>query len=416
LAFPVTDDVEAGMMRRPVCTALQSTVAADEAARRRWDVVIAGAGPAGAVAARQLAIQGVSVLLVDKGAFPRWKVCGCCLNGATLGALEALGMGDLVRRLGACRLSRMRLAVGPTQATLPLPAGAALSREALDSALVREAIVAGAAFLSRTEAVLLPEADSVCTVRLRSGSAESTTVGRLAIAADGLGGTFLKMIDGMAPRVRSASPIGVGAVFDDAPELFTPGTIFMACGRGAYVGAVRLEDGRLDVAAALNRARLRRSSGIGPWLRETLEECRFPVPHGWAAADWRGTPPLTRFRSRMAHHRLFVVGDSAGYVEPFTGEGISWAIQGAVLLVPHVLDGLDRWNSDRPAKWDARYRRFFRARKKVCVLVREVLRHRTATRATVALLGRAPRLASRWMGEISTLDPEIMAIVEGRTR
>jgi flavin-dependent dehydrogenase len=404
------------MMRSPDSTVLPSTVAVDEAAQRRWDVVVAGAGPAGAVAARQLAIQGVSVLLVDKGTFPRWKVCGCCLNGATLGALETLGLGDLVPGLGARRLSRMRLAVGPTQATLQLPEGVALSREALDSALIREAITAGAAFLSRTEAVLLPGANSVCTVRLRSGSVESNTVARLAVAADGLGGTFLKMADGMAPDVRPASPIGVGAVFDDVPVFFEPGTIFMACGRGAYVGAVRLEDGRLDVAAAVNRARLRESSGIGPLLCETLQACGFPVPRGWAAADWRGTPPLTRFRSRMAHHRLFVVGDSAGYVEPFTGEGISWAIQGAVLLVSYVLDALDRWTADLPAQWDTRYRRFFRARKKVCVLVRKVLEHRSAARATVALLGRAPWLASRWVKEISSLDAEIAAIAEGRTR
>jgi flavin-dependent dehydrogenase len=407
--------MDAGMMRQADRTTLNPTIDVDEAARRRWDVVIAGAGPAGAVAARQLATLDVSVLLVDKASFPRWKVCGCCLNGAALGTLEALGLGDLVHRSGAHRLSRMHLAVGPAKATLRLPRAAALSREAFDAALIEEAIGAGAAFLPATEAVLLPETDAWRKVRLRSGAAESSVLCRLAIAADGLGGTFLRMTEGMAPRITPSSPIGAGAVFDEAPEFFTPGTIFMACGRGAYVGAVRLEDGRLDVAAALSRKRLRQSAGLGPLLRDTLEDCGFPSPSGCSDADWRGTPPLTRFRSRVAGHRLFVVGDSAGYVEPFTGEGMSWAIQAAVLVVSYVLEGLERWNPVLAAGWERRYRRFFRARKKVCLLVRELLRYRLPARAAVELLGRAPWLASPGVRMISTRDAQVRAIAEGRS-
>jgi flavin-dependent dehydrogenase len=403
------------MMQHPDRATLRPTTNLDEAARRRWDVVVAGAGPAGAVAARQLAIHGVSVLLVDRASFPRWKVCGCCLNGAALRTLEAIGLGDPVQRSGAQRLSRMHLAVGPARATLRIPRGVALSREAFDSSLIAEAIEAGVAFLPATEAVLLPETDVLCKVRLRSGDAESTTHGRLAIAADGLGGTFLRMAAGLAPRVTPSSPIGAGAVFDEAPEFFAPGTIFMACGRGAYVGAVRLEDGRLDVAAALSRERLRQSSGLGPLLRDTLVDCGFPPPRGFSRADWRGTPPLTRSRERVASQRLFVVGDSAGYVEPFTGEGMSWAIQASVLLVSHVLEGLDRWNADLPSRWEHEYRRFFRARKRVCLLVRALLEYRPPARAAVALLGRAPWLASPCVRIISTWDARVQAITEGRS-
>jgi flavin-dependent dehydrogenase len=403
------------MMQHPQRTAVRPTVELDEAARRCWDVVIAGAGPAGAVAARQLATHDVSVLLVDRASFPRWKVCGCCLNGAALRTLEALGLGAPVRQSGAHRLSRMYLAVGPAKAILRLPHGVALSREAFDAALIEEAIDAGASFLPATEAVLLPDADALCKVRLRSGPEEIFTVGRVAIAADGLGGSFLRMTGGMAPRVASNSPIGAGAVFEEAPEFFGPGTVYMACGRGAYVGAVRLEDGRLDIAAALSRKQLRRSSGLGFLLRETLESCGFPSPSGCTHADWRGTPPLTRFRTRVAGHRLFVVGDSAGYVEPFTGEGMSWAIQAAVLLVSYVLEGLDRWDSRLPARWESCYRRFFRARRKVCLLARALLRYRPPARAAAELLGRAPGLVSPWVRSISTWDAQVQAVAEGRT-
>jgi flavin-dependent dehydrogenase len=147
-----------------------------------------------------------------------------------------------------------------------------------------------------------------------------------------------------------------------------------------------------------------------------LGECGFAIPDGLAEAGWRGTPPLTRSRRRLAHHRLFVVGDSAGYVEPFTGEGVSWAIQAAVLLSSHVLDALERWRDEMPATWEIRYRRFFRIRKRTCVLASALLRHHLLARATVTLLGRAHRLASPWVRTISSLDSEVQAIAERLAR
>ena len=56
-----------------------------------FDALVIGAGPAGAVAARELARRGASVLLVDKSRFPRPKVCGCCVNGAAVGTLKRHG-------------------------------------------------------------------------------------------------------------------------------------------------------------------------------------------------------------------------------------------------------------------------------------------------------------------------------------
>ncbi|HEY7428386.1 MAG TPA: FAD-dependent oxidoreductase, partial [Gemmataceae bacterium] len=71
-----------------------ATTGLEEASRRTWDVVVVGAGPAGAMAAHELARRGCAVLLVDRAAFPRWKVCGCCLNGHALVTLQAAGLGQ----------------------------------------------------------------------------------------------------------------------------------------------------------------------------------------------------------------------------------------------------------------------------------------------------------------------------------
>ena len=59
-----------------------------EVAAKLWDVVIIGAGPAGSTLALELTRQGFEVLLVDRASFPRGKVCGGCLNGNALAALD----------------------------------------------------------------------------------------------------------------------------------------------------------------------------------------------------------------------------------------------------------------------------------------------------------------------------------------
>src|SRR5262249_20214497 len=74
------------------------------------DCAVVGAGPAGSLAARQVAQQGLQVLLIDRAAFPRWKVCGCCLNLAALASLNAVGLQSLVCRHEAVLLQTMCLA------------------------------------------------------------------------------------------------------------------------------------------------------------------------------------------------------------------------------------------------------------------------------------------------------------------
>ncbi len=75
-------------------------------ASRLWDVVVIGAGPAGAVSALLLAREGKKVLLVDKAVFPRSKVCGSCLSSKTLDYLNQAGLGDLPSSLNAGKNNR----------------------------------------------------------------------------------------------------------------------------------------------------------------------------------------------------------------------------------------------------------------------------------------------------------------------
>ncbi len=100
----------------------------------------------------------------------------------------------------------------------------------------------------------------------------------------------------------------------------------MAVGKDGYVGLVRLRDGSLHLAAALRPGPCARPAGRASAASVLLAAAGFPAIDGLASARWQGTPDSTRRTRPLADARVFVLGDAAGYVEPFTGEGIAWAL------------------------------------------------------------------------------------------
>jgi menaquinone-9 beta-reductase len=379
---------------------LTATTTMEEAARRTRGAVVVGAGPAGATAARELARRGADVLLVDRASFPRWKVCGCCLNGRAARLLSAAGLGNLVAIRQAVPLKSICLTSGGRLARVPLSGGAALSRESFDAALIQAAVEAGAAFLPETRAILLEKdakslgCDSPRRILLQKGDKHSEVSARVVLAADGLAGQFL-------PRNATAdmgARIGAGTTTADAPDFYRPGVVYMTCGAGGYTGMVRLEDGRLDAAAAFDASEVRGAGGPGAAAVRLLHEAGWPVPDGLADLPWRGTPPLTRRAGQVAAERLFVVGDAAGYVEPFTGEGMAWALASGTAVAPLAARGAERWRPELVRQWAAVHRRVISRRQTVCRAAAAVLRRPWLTRLMVDLLSRAPVLAAPVIG------------------
>jgi menaquinone-9 beta-reductase len=333
------------------------------------DVLVIGAGPAGAVTARELARQGSRVLLVDKAAFPRPKVCGCCLNGAAVATLERLGLAHVLR--DAVRLQHVTVAAGRRSANLTLPRGVALSRDLFDARLVEAAVKAGVEFRPNT------------MVRLPIGRDPKG----ITIIASGLTG------GDATPELGSRIGAGVMLPAEDSPAFFASGTVYMATGRGGYVGLVRVEDGRLDVAAAFDAAFVKSAGGLCAAAEAILSEVGWPVPTDLAEQAWKGTPALTRTSARLAGYRFFVVGDAAGYVEPFTGEGMAWALMSAAALAPLALRAIREWDDRFVPEWEATHYRTVGKRQQVCRIVSRVLRSPSLTRLAVGVLGLCPILS-----------------------
>ena len=371
---------------------LAPTLTLEQAAGRTWPVIVVGAGPAGAVVAGLIARAGSRVLLVDRTNFPRTKVCGCCLNGRALSALAEAGLKSLPAQLGAVPLTAFRLAAGGREAEMPLDRGVSLSRQAFDTALVRHAIECGVDFLPATRAVHATGHSEECRALLLARQDEEREVAaRVVVAADGLGGSLLA--EGRPARIRVDSRIGAGVVVEFPPLFYSAGTIYMATGEAGYVGLVRLESGSLDIACALDPGAVRSSGGPGEVAAHILAAVGWPVPSPLGGEAWRGTAPLTRQSRRVAGHRLFGLGDATGYVEPFTGEGMAWAMSSAVALAPIAHAAGLAWRQEFVPLWLNTHRSVVTRRQRVCRVAAEVLRRPWLAGLAVRCLRRLPVLA-----------------------
>ena len=364
--------------------------------RDTWDAVVVGAGPAGSMAAHELARAGASVLLVDRQAFPRWKVCGACLSPGTQALVRDAGLGSFLDGSGAVPLHTLRLAGWGTTADVPLGPSVALARAALDAALAVAATRAGATFMAPARARLGACRDDHREVVVESEGDSTAVRTRVVIAADGVGSPLLARASGREhadDSVRS-SLVGAGALVEGSGDAYEAGVIHMAVGSGGYVGLVILEDGSLDVAAALDPARLHDRVRPVDMVERLLGSAEFRVPDGLRDAAWRGTPALTRRVPTRGAERLFAVGDAAGYVEPFTGEGIGWALAGARTLVPFALEAARGWRAELVHAWSRAHEETIGSASRLCRTLAWGLRRPVVARAALHLLRRVPAVAA----------------------
>ena len=231
-------------------------------------------------------------------------------------------------------------------------------------------------------------------VELSNGHGNRQTIqASVVIAADGLTHASLSRLQNFSSQVVSTSRLGAGAVVDDAPAFFEPGCIYMSSARGGYVGLVRLEDGRLNVAAALDASAVDDNGGLGPLAARVIRSAGFPTIDSLSNAAWSGTPSLTRSTRPLASQRVFLVGDAAGYVEPFTGEGIAWAFASAASVVPLVQLACDRWDSLLERTWNDEWQRSVGRHVGWCRRLARLLRHPGAVSALTRVVSTCPWLA-----------------------
>ncbi len=368
----------------------------DSIAAARWDVIIVGAGPAGSAAACSSAARGLRTLIVDKAVFPRHKVCGGCVSPSGLRALDALGVGPAVRQRGV-PIDRFALHARGWRCAVPLDGrGIAIGREVLDEILLTRAQEVGAVQAQECSAGLMHSGPEGVEVMLSRKGERAVARAAIVVASDGLAGSFLPKGQGWEPRIARRSRFGVGARIapEDAGELdslLVAGQITMLCGNDGYLGLMKLADGSIDAAAALDPETTKRRGGPGPALASIVAESGRLARAEPLCAQWRGTPLLTRSR-RVEAPGVFVAGDAAGYVEPFTGEGISWALRAGDALGEHVeAAAAHRY---RAGSWSGALRGLTSGRRASCRLLTLAIRSPRLVSGAAALMEIAPQFAA----------------------
>lgn len=374
-----------------------------------WDAIVIGAGIAGPIVARDLSQRGVRTLLVESRDIPREKVCGGCLNRTAISLLDQIGLGHLIHDKNARPLDRLRLCVRGTQCDIPLPRGRVVDRDTFDARLVEAARLSGVTVLTRTAARVLPDsaadASPSCaashwrSVQLDTEGHTRPVRGRVIVVADGLSHSSLSELPEYQSRVSKSAFIGLGACWQAPLACEVDEGVHMSVGRSGYVGLVRTGSGRILLAAAIDPGALKKDSPREAVLN-VLREAKGPDPGIPEDVNWRGTPPLTRTSPRAWGRRMFLVGDSAGYIEPFTGQGMSWAMQSALAVVPFVLRATaTHWNDICGTDWQCAQHRLLGRQQWMCRAVAMLMRYPNVVAWSLCALRHFPLGIARVVSE-----------------
>jgi geranylgeranyl reductase family protein len=305
----------------------------------RRDVVVAGGGPAGAAVACLLARRGRDVLLLDAARFPRDKVCGEAVSPGAWPLLDAMGAADRVRALSPHTLRGMQL-VSPDGTSFrgeyrgrERP-GFAVRRLALDQALLDAARDAGVEVREGVRVTgLLREGGAVAGLLTETGGEAGSCRARVTVGADGRRSAVARSLGLLRehPRMRR---FAVRGYWEGVEALGDVGE--MHVGGGGYCGVAPLSPTLANVTFVLDRRELAPAGGdLEAFYRDSLRR-RWPrlaerLEGAHLAFPPRAIGPLALDCRAVTAPGAVLVGDAAGFYDPFTGEGVTLALRTAEL-------------------------------------------------------------------------------------
>jgi flavin-dependent dehydrogenase len=320
-------------------------------AAERTEVAVVGGGPAGAVVATLLARAGREVVLFDRAPVARWRAGGVFTSPATITALRRIGVETAVLRALArpipglrvetLRGTSFRLTYGDDGSLAATAVG--LDRPAFDSALLEMAERAGADVRMGVAVRRVTVGGERAELAIQRGTTTGTVEANVVIGADGLRSVVARSV-GVVRR----APLGprVGLTYhlrDPEPDVLRDGRMCVL--DGAYCGLAPVAGGRINVGIVLASPDWRQElseRGAAAVATRIVAAVRVAPdePRGWRDGEpcdeIAGAAPLGHRVARRAGDGWLLVGDAAGFLDPFTGEGLHRALVSAELAAASV--------------------------------------------------------------------------------
>ena len=384
------------------------------------DGIVVGGGPAGSATAILLAERGWSVLLLDKAAFPRPKICGEYLSPEASRVLDRLGVLKDVDAAGAQALRGMRI-VAPDGTVLEgsYPTSGpwrgyrdhalAIERERLDQILLDRARSLPVDVRERHRVTgLVVEGRRVAGVRAEDPDGRPLEVPcRLVVGADGRASVVACALGLVRPhRLRRMALIqdvegldgfaGRGEIYVDPPD---------------YSILNPVAPGRVNLSLVVPLSHTTPYRGrLTSFFWARLKQLRHLAPRlagARPAGRLMAMGPLAYRVAEPRHDGVALVGDAAGFYDPFTGEGLYAALRSAELLAEIANAALGRGDVSRRAllPYAAARRGAFRAKERLTRALQLVIRRRHLANAVAHALAPRPALLDLLMGVIGDFVP-----------
>jgi flavin-dependent dehydrogenase len=369
-------------------------------------VLIAGAGPAGAITGLLLARAGVRVRILDRARFPRHKLCGDTINPGALAILERRGLRDVTHGglpvdgmvVGGERRVRVDARYGDGCQGIAIP------RRVLDQRLLAAAAAAGASIEEGVlveRALVSPDGSTVEGLVIVSGRGEQELRAPVTIAADGAFSRVARSV-GLAATPQAPRRWAIGGFFSGVTEVGGFGEMHVRA--DCYLGLAPVPDGSTNAClVTADRRMLARAPDV---LAHRLCSDLALGPR-FAAARLLAPPvtlgPLAVETSAAGVPGLLLAGDAAGFVDPMTGDGLRFAFRGAELAAAEAARALDEGWQGAHLRLHAARRREFAAKWRFNRALRALVAHPAAVRLASHAAALCPpllRAAVRYAGDV----------------
>jgi flavin-dependent dehydrogenase len=370
-----------------------------------FDVIIAGAGPAGSSAAIHLARGGLHVLLVEQKKFPRPKLCGEFISPECRRHFETLGVGDAMTSSAPASITEtVFYSTRGHHVTIPSswfggPAALGLSRAVMDNVLLRRAQAYGVTVIEGatiTEPIV--DNDIVCGVKLKLNGDEHHHTAPLTIDATGRARILTRKLNSHEPKSKAKL---IAFKVHLRNTRVAPGACEIYFYPDGYGGLSSVEGDVSNLCFIISAEQVKRHHSNPDLVMHEMvmknQRAAYTLAHAqlqseWLSASWE------RFGRRQPHpaNGLIAIGDAAAFIDPFTGSGMLMAFASGELAAETILAHRHELDSSSlAADYTESYRNKFGSRLRICGLLRRAAFNSRLTEVGVTLFGASERFRNR---------------------